>query len=71
MSKAKPAKTASKNNPNAREKAKKIHFNGKEVKPVLYIGANSKYMAVQYDDGSGQMAVDHNGIPLPWAKTQA
>lgn len=60
------AKTASKNNPVARDKAKDIFFNGKKVKPVLYIGEKRKYMAVQYEDGT--LAFDTEGSPVPWSK---
>ncbi|AIL65866.1 hypothetical protein NOVO_07640 [Rickettsiales bacterium Ac37b] len=60
------AKTASKNNPVAREKAKEIFFNGKKVKPVLYIGEMRKYMAVQYEDGT--LAFDTDGNPTAWSK---
>lgn len=60
------AKTASKNNPTTREKAKEIIFNGKKVKPVRFIGNNSRYMAIQFEDGS--MAMDRDGLPLPWSK---
>lgn len=60
------AKTASKNNPTMREKAQDIFFNGKKVKPVLFIGPDSKYMAIQYVDNS-EVAEDENGDPLPWS----
>ena len=62
------AKTASKNNPTMREKAADIFFNGKKVKPVLFISKGRKFMAVQYEDGS--MAMDHDGNPIDWASTQ-
>jgi hypothetical protein len=62
------AKTASKNNPTTREKAKEIFFNGKKVKPVLCIYGKNKYMAVQYE--TGEMAFDRDGIPLPWSKVK-
>ncbi|MFV9875421.1 MAG: hypothetical protein AB8U25_03090 [Rickettsiales endosymbiont of Dermacentor nuttalli] len=60
------AKTASKNNPVAREKAREIFFNGKKVKPVLYIGETRKYMAVQYEDGA--LVFDTDGNPIAWSK---
>ncbi len=63
------AKTASKNNPTQREKAAEIFFNGKKVKPVMfYDGENGKnYLAIQYDDNSGDMATDSEGDPLNWS----
>jgi hypothetical protein len=57
---------ASKNNAALREKARKIFFNGIEVKPVLVLWNGRKYMAVQYDDNSGKMAYDTSGEPLAW-----
>lgn len=57
----------SKNNPNKRGEAVKKFFNGKLVRPVLYIGTrvgHGKYMAVQYEDGS--MACDKSGKPVMW-----
>lgn len=57
----------SKNNPNKRGVGVKKTFNGKIVKPVLYVGTyvgHGKYMAVQYEDG--QMALDNNKKPLLW-----
>jgi hypothetical protein len=61
------AKTASKNNPTSRVKAKEFFYNGKKIKPVKFIG-NSTYMAVQYEDGS--LVLDRNGLPLPWGKVK-
>jgi hypothetical protein len=60
------AKTASKNNPSARIKAKEIFFNGRKVVPVLFVGSNSKYMSAQYED-SGDLAMDESGLPIKWA----
>lgn len=57
----------SKNNPSKRGKAEKKLFNGKVVKPVLYVGTHvghGKYIAVQYEDGN--MAEDNKGKPLMW-----
>lgn len=65
MSKAKNAKTASKNNPTARMKAADVFYNGKKVDPVLVINGNRRYMAAAYEDGS--MPSDSSGSPLPWA----
>jgi hypothetical protein len=60
------AKTASKNNPVERESAKVIYYNGQKVKPVKFISAKRKYMAVQYENG--QMALDPQGMPIAWSK---
>ena len=57
----------SKNNPKNRGQAVVKKFNGKIVKPVLYIGTHvghGKYMSVLYEDG--KMALDNNGKPLLW-----
>lgn len=42
----------SKNDPTKRRKAGDIMFNGKKVKPVLFIGPVSKYMAIADEGGS-------------------
>lgn len=60
------AKTASKNNPTARAKAKVFKYNDQAVKPVKLISHGRKYMAVQYE--SGQVALDEKGSPVPWGK---
>jgi hypothetical protein len=62
------AKTASKNNPDARgEKAKKRKYKNKDVIPVLFIGENSKYIAAAYD-GSGELVIDPaTKLPIPHA----
>jgi len=66
MGKAKTAKTASKNNPMGREKARDIMFNGQKVKPVRFLSMNRNFIAVQYE--SGQLALDAKGNPMPWSK---
>jgi hypothetical protein len=66
MGKAKTAKTASKNNPVARQKAKEMFFNGKKIKPVRFISSGTSYIAAQYEDGN--LVVDRAGKPLPWKK---
>lgn len=62
------AKTASKNNPSTREKAKEVFYNGKKVKPVKFIGTR-KYMAIQFEDGS--LPTDPQGNPIPWNMIQS
>ncbi len=62
------AKTASKNNPIEREIAKTVMYNGQKVKPVKFISAQRKYMAVQLENG--QMAIDQQGQPIAWSKIQ-
>lgn len=43
---------SSKNNPLNRNRDTRIKtFDGKKVKPVLYIDQNRRYMAAQYEDG--------------------
>ena len=56
-----------KNNPANRGKGTEKLYEGKVVKPVLYIGTHighGKYMAVQYD--GGKMALDKSGKPILW-----
>lgn len=57
-----------KNNPKNRAKAgKKKQFNGKEVEPVLYHGANcghGKYIAAKY--AGGDLVVDESGKPVAY-----
>lgn len=65
MSKAKTAKTASKNNPTARVKAAEVFYNDQKIKPVLVLDGRRRYMAAAFEDGS--MPLDSNGSPLPWA----
>ncbi len=58
----------SKNNPQNRGAASKGKtFNGKAVKPVLYVGSHvghGKYIAAQYEDG--QLVSDKDGKPVLW-----
>jgi hypothetical protein len=42
-------------------------YDGKEIKPVKYVGTHvghGKYMAVMFDNGN--MAEDENGKPIMW-----
>lgn len=56
---------SSKNNPLNRTKSKDTLFNGKKVKPVLFINENSRYMAAAYEDG--KMVVDpRTQQPIPF-----
>ena len=66
MSKTKTAKTASKNNPVGREKARDIIYNGQKVKPVRFLSMDRNFIAVQYE--GGQLAFDAKGNPMPWSK---
>jgi hypothetical protein len=59
------AKTASKNNPTKREKAKEFFFNGKKVKPVRLMMAGGDFMSGQYDDGS--LVTNGAGGHLTWS----
>ena len=60
------AKTASKNNPLAREAAKEFFYESKKIVPVLYIGDGRSYMAAQFE--TGDMPMDKQGNPIPWAQ---
>ena len=56
---------SSKNNPLNRTKSKDTLFNGKKVKPVLFIDENSRYMAAAYEDG--KMVLDpRTQAPIPF-----
>lgn len=63
------AKTASKNNPTAREKAKEFFYNGKKIKPTRFISSSSTFFAAEYEDGS--LVVDQNKNPVPWSKVRS
>ena len=58
-----------KNNPNARgAKQQDKTYNGKNIKPVLYIGTwigEGRYMAAQTDDG--KIIKDAKGKPIPYS----
>lgn len=64
MSKSK-AKTASKNNPTAREQAKEYFFNGQKIKPVKLITKQHSILAAEYEN-SGDLVVGSDGKALPW-----
>lgn len=56
---------SSKNNPLNRGLKQETLFNGKKVKPVLYINENSRYMAAAYEDG--KMVLDpRTNAPIPF-----
>ena len=58
----------SKNNPQNRGEASKGKtFDGKLVKPVLYVGSHvghGKYIAAQFE--GGQLVMDKDGKPVLW-----
>tara|TARA_Y100000589_G_C27059285_1_gene590634 strand:+ start:762 stop:956 length:195 start_codon:yes stop_codon:yes gene_type:complete len=58
-----------KNNPNARgQKQEAKKFEGKPIKPVLYIGTwigEGKYMAAESEDG--KIIKDSRGKPIPYS----
>lgn len=57
---------SSKNNPELRGKVTELRkFNGKVVKPVLYINGSKRYMAGMFEDG--EFAIDpRSGFPVPY-----
>lgn len=56
---------SSKNNPEMRGRTTELRkFNGKDVKPVLYINGSSRYIAGAFEDGSFACAAD--GSPIPY-----
>ena len=63
------AANTSKNNPDARKEATKLRkFNGKNVKPVLFIQRGvGRYIAAAYEDGS--LVIDKSTkLPLAYKK---
>lgn len=67
---AKTAKTASKNNPNMRQGAKKYLFDGKEISPVKLILTSGTILGAEYL-GTGEIVVDAAGHPLPWRNARS
>lgn len=63
------AKTASKNNPTAREQAREFMYDGKKIKPVKLISEKASFLAAEYD-GSGDIVLGSDGNPLPWQKAK-
>lgn len=61
------AKTASKNNPTAREQAREFFYDGQKIKPVKLVTKQTSFLAAEFE-GSGDLVVDTNGSPLPWEK---
>lgn len=60
---------SSKNNPENRGKVTELRrWNGKKVKPVLFIQRGvGKYMAAMYEDGT-LVIKDSTKLPLPYAE---
>lgn len=63
------AKTASKNNPTAREQAKKFYHEGKEIEPVKLITPGFSFLAAEFKD-SGEVVLGVDGKPLPWGSAK-
>lgn len=61
---------ASKNNPSRRvRKDQDKLFDGKKVKPVLYVGSHvghGRYMATQEENG--KLVMDKEGKPIPYSR---
>ena len=59
----------SKNDPSARGAAQQLKtFDGKKVKPALYVGTavgHGRYIAAQ--DEGGKLVTDHDGKPIAYA----
>lgn len=69
-SKSKNAKTASRNNPTAREQAAKFLYNGKEIRPTKVITQNARFLGAEYIENS-ELVIDANGAPLTWLKASS
>ena len=61
---SKKAKTASKNNPNARAKSREFFHGGKKIKPVKIIIGSRNFFGAEYEDSS--LVEDKDGNPLAW-----
>jgi len=59
------AKTASKNNPTAREQAKEFFYQGQKIKPVKLITPKYSFLAAEFDS-SGDLVLGADNQPLPW-----
>ena len=61
---------ASKNNPSRRNRQQQEKmFDGKKVKPVLYVGSHvghGRYMATQEE--GGKLVTDKSGKPVPYSQ---
>ncbi len=57
---------SSKNNPENRGRVTELRkYNGKDVKPVLYINGKNKYIAAMFEDGT--LATDKStGLAIPY-----
>jgi hypothetical protein len=64
MSKAKTAKTASKNNPTSREQAKKYFLDGKIIKPTKIVMGTKNFFGAEFE--SGDLVLDQLGNPMQW-----
>lgn len=60
------AKTASKNNPTARESAKVHFYKGEEIIPSKYIPQQGSSFLAAEIKSSGDLVVGTNGQVLPW-----
>ncbi len=70
MSKSKAkAKTASKNNPTAREQAKEYFYNGQKIKPVKLISGKYSFLAAEYES-NGDLVTGLDGTALPWDRAK-
>ena len=63
------AKTASKNNPNTREKAIEYFINGQKISPVKIVSGKSSFFGAEYE-ASGDLVVGPNNMPLPWDRAK-
>lgn len=57
---------SSKNNPENRGRVTELRkYDGKEVKPVLYINGKNRYIAAMFDNGD--LVIDSNsGLAIPY-----
>jgi hypothetical protein len=62
----------SKNNPENRGLTTELRtYNGKKVKPVLYVNGNRRYMAGVYDGTDDLVIAKGEKDPIPYASLQA
>ena len=70
--KGKVAKTASKNNPSTRLAQKKRFFQGKEVRPIAFVGSFvglQDFIAME-EVSTKLMLIDSNGRPYPFSLSE-
>jgi len=61
------AKTASKNNPTTRQKAKEDFYQGKKIKPTMFYAGSNSFLAAEFDENN-TIVKGPDGRVLSWAR---